>query len=108
VIDSSVGTATRLRAGRSSRVRFLEEAGNISLRHGVQTGSGAHPDSYPMGKRGSFPGGKADNSPSFSAKVKECRAIPPLPNTPLWRGAQLKRSTGTTSSIETTDLETLL
>jgi hypothetical protein len=25
----------------------------------VQTGSGAHPASYPMGNRGSFPGGKA-------------------------------------------------
>jgi len=23
-------------------------------------------------------------------------AIPPLPNTPSWRGAQLKKSTGTT------------
>jgi hypothetical protein len=25
----------------------------------VQTGSGAHPASYPMGTRGTFPGGKA-------------------------------------------------
>jgi hypothetical protein len=25
----------------------------------VQNGSGAHPASYPMGTRGSFPGGKA-------------------------------------------------
>jgi hypothetical protein len=29
------------------------------LRHRVQTGSEAHPDSYPMGTGGSFPGGKA-------------------------------------------------
>jgi hypothetical protein len=32
---------------------------NFSLHHRVQTGSGAHPASYPMGARGSFPRGKA-------------------------------------------------
>jgi hypothetical protein len=42
---------------RDSRVRFPAEAGNFSLHHRVQTGSGAHPASYPMGTRGSFPGG---------------------------------------------------
>jgi hypothetical protein len=31
---------------------------NFSLHHRVQTGSGAHRASYPMGKRGSFPEGK--------------------------------------------------
>jgi hypothetical protein len=31
----------------------------ISLLHVVQTGSGAHPASYPMGTGGSFGGGKA-------------------------------------------------
>jgi hypothetical protein len=35
------------------------QAGNFSLHHPVQNGSGAHPASYPMGTRGSFPGGKA-------------------------------------------------
>jgi hypothetical protein len=41
-----------------------------------QTGSGAHPASYPMGTGGSFPGGKArpgrdaDHSPPYSAEVK--------------------------------------
>jgi hypothetical protein len=34
-------------------------AGNFSLHHRVQNGSGAHPASYPMGTRSSFPGGKA-------------------------------------------------
>jgi hypothetical protein len=35
-------------------------AGNFYPHHSVQTGSGAHPASYPMGTRGSsFPGGKA-------------------------------------------------
>jgi hypothetical protein len=33
--------------------------GNFSLNHRVQNGSGAHPASYPMGTRGSLPGGKA-------------------------------------------------
>jgi hypothetical protein len=34
------------------------EAGKFSLHHRVQTGSGAHPASYPMGTRDSFPGSK--------------------------------------------------
>jgi hypothetical protein len=33
--------------------------GNSSLHHRVQNGSRAHPASYPMGTRGSLPGGKA-------------------------------------------------
>jgi hypothetical protein len=50
-----------LRAGRSGflKVRFPAEAGNLFLHHRVQNGSGAHPASYPMRTRGSFPGGKA-------------------------------------------------
>jgi hypothetical protein len=32
---------------------------NSFLRHSVQTGFGVYPASYPMGTRGSFPGGKA-------------------------------------------------
>jgi hypothetical protein len=42
----------------------------------VQTGSGAHPASYPKDTGGSFPGGKAwpgrvtDHSPPSSAEVK--------------------------------------
>jgi hypothetical protein len=41
-----------------SRVRFLAGAGNF-FHQCIQNGSGAHPASYPMGTRGSFPGGKA-------------------------------------------------
>jgi hypothetical protein len=78
--DSSVGIA--LSCGlddRGSRVRFPgggRGAGKISLHHRVQNGSGAHPASYPMGTRGSFPGVKrpvreADLSPPSSAEVKE-------------------------------------
>jgi hypothetical protein len=61
---------------RGSRVRFPVGAGNFSLHHRVQYGSGAHPASYPIGTRGSFPGGKvarceADHSPPSTAEVKE-------------------------------------
>jgi hypothetical protein len=58
--DSSVGVTLGYGLDyRDSRVRFPKGAGNFFLHHRVQNGSGAHPASYPMGKRGSFPGGKA-------------------------------------------------
>jgi hypothetical protein len=58
--DSSVGIAMGYGLDdRGSGVRFPAEAGNFSLHHRVQNGSGAHPASYPMGTRGSFPGDKA-------------------------------------------------
>jgi hypothetical protein len=60
-----------------SRVRVPGGAGNFPLHHRVQTGSGAHQASYPMGTGDSFPGGKAvggkgDHSPPSTAEVKEC------------------------------------
>jgi hypothetical protein len=60
---------------RDSRVRFPVGAGNFTLHHRVQNGSGAHPASYPMDTGDSFPGGKAagheaDQSPPSSAGVK--------------------------------------
>jgi hypothetical protein len=64
--DSSVGIV--LSYGLDdwrSRVRFPAGVGNFSLHHRVQNSSGAHPDSYPMGKRGSFPGVKAAGSWSW-------------------------------------------
>jgi hypothetical protein len=58
--DSSVATALGYRLDdRGSRVRLPAGAGNFSLHHRVQNGSGPHPASYPMGTRGSFPGGTA-------------------------------------------------
>jgi hypothetical protein len=58
--DCSVGIALGYGLDeRGSRVRFSAGAGNFSHHHRVQNGSGAHPASYPMGTRGSFPGGKA-------------------------------------------------
>jgi hypothetical protein len=50
--------STRLQVGWSGG-RVPAGAGNFSLHHRVQTGSGGHPASYPLGTRGSFPGGKA-------------------------------------------------
>jgi hypothetical protein len=58
--DSSVGIALSYGLDvRGSRVRFPAGAGNFSLHHRIQNGSGAQPASYPMGTRGSFPEGKA-------------------------------------------------
>jgi hypothetical protein len=74
--DSSVGIALGYGLDdRGSRVRFSAGAGNFSRHHRVQTGSGAHPASYPVGTRGFFPGVKrpgreADHSTPSSAEVK--------------------------------------
>jgi hypothetical protein len=57
--DSSFGIAPGYGLDdRNPRVRFSARAGNSSLNHRVQNGSGAHPASYPIGTRGSFPGDK--------------------------------------------------
>jgi hypothetical protein len=63
---------------------ILAGAGKFSLRHRVQTCSGAHPASYPLYIMGSFSVGKAagleaDHSPPSSAEVNMRGAIPPLP-----------------------------
>jgi hypothetical protein len=50
---------------RGSRIRFPAGAGNFSLHHRVQNGSGVHPTSYPMDTGGSFPGGKTAGSWSW-------------------------------------------
>jgi hypothetical protein len=58
--DSSVGIALGYGLDdRGSRVRFLAGARNFFLHHRVKNGSGAHPDSYPMGTRGFSLGGNA-------------------------------------------------
>jgi hypothetical protein len=57
--DSSVSIAQGYGLDdQGSRVQFLVGAGNFSLHHRVQNGSGAHPASYSMGMRGSFLGGE--------------------------------------------------
>jgi hypothetical protein len=70
--------------GWTAQVQF-SAVQDFSLLHSVQTNSGAHPASYPMGTRGSFPqrgtrqGRVADHSPPCSAEVKKGGAIPPFP-----------------------------
>jgi hypothetical protein len=55
--DSSVSIATGYRL--DYRGSIPGGGWEFSLRHRVQTGSGPHTASYPMGTRGSFPRGKA-------------------------------------------------
>jgi hypothetical protein len=55
----SVLVVIEILALRMIGVRFPVGAGNFLLLHRVQTGSGAHRASYPMGTGGYFPGGKA-------------------------------------------------
>jgi hypothetical protein len=61
---------------RAIEVRSPTGAEDFSSSPCIQTGSGAHPASYPMGTGGSFPRGKsrpgrdADHSPPSSAEVK--------------------------------------
>jgi hypothetical protein len=58
--DSSVGLALGYGLDdRGSRFRFPAGTGNFSLHHRIQNGSGAHPASYPVRTKDSFPGGKA-------------------------------------------------
>jgi hypothetical protein len=62
--------------GYTIGVRSPTGAEDFSTSPCVQTGSGAHPASYPVGTGGPFPGGKArpgcdaDHSPPSSAEVK--------------------------------------
>jgi hypothetical protein len=73
--DSVVGIATG--HGLNDRGVGVPNSGSqqFSLLHVVQTGSGVHPTSYPMGTGGSFPGVKrpgreADHSPPASTEAK--------------------------------------
>jgi hypothetical protein len=56
---------------RAIEVRSPTGAQDFSSSPCVQTGSGAHPASYPMGTGGkAWPGRDADHSPPSSAEVK--------------------------------------
>jgi hypothetical protein len=89
--DSLVSTAKRLQAGRAGF--DFRQGQDISLRHRVQNGSGAHPDSSPMSTGGSFPGGEATGTWSWPLTSMWCRGWEykeldlNFPNTPSWRGA---------------------
>jgi hypothetical protein len=76
-------------------------AGNFSLHHHVQNGSGTHPASYPMGTRDFSVGVKrprreADHSPPSSAEVKNAQSYTSAPQYAFVVWCQVKRSTGTT------------
>jgi hypothetical protein len=94
--DRSVGVALGYGLDeQGSRVRFPVEAGNFSLHHRVQNGSGAYPASYPMGAWGSFPGGKADHPPPCSAEVREwVELYLHSSNTPSRRCGSVKKAQG--------------
>jgi hypothetical protein len=90
--DSSVGIALVYGLDdRGSRIRLPTGAGNFSLHHRVQNGSGDHPASHPMRTRGFFlwikrPGSEADHSPSwrgaqFKKKKAQRRRLVPFPIT---------------------------
>jgi hypothetical protein len=71
--DSSVGISTDY--GLDGRGSILSMSKDCSLFHSVQSCSGAHPASYPMGTEGSFPRVKrkvreAEHSPPSSAEFK--------------------------------------
>jgi hypothetical protein len=82
-----------LRVGWSG-VRVPIGTGNFSLYHRVQTGSGAHPTSYPVSGALSLgikrPGHEVTIPLHLVPRSRMCGAIPALPSTPSWRGAQLK------------------
>jgi hypothetical protein len=83
--DSSVGIATVYGLDdRGVGVR-VPVGSRISLLHVVQTGSGAHPASYPMGTGGfssgvKLPGREVDHSPPTSAEVKKTWIHTPTPS----------------------------
>jgi hypothetical protein len=84
---------------RGSRVRFPARAGNFSLHHRVQNGSGAHPASYPMGIRGSFPAGKAAgawswHSPHLVPRSKNEWSYTSTPQYAFLAWCSVKKSTG--------------
>jgi hypothetical protein len=67
--------------------------GNFSVYCHIQTDSGSHPASYPMGARDSSSGVKVAGLwswPLTSIQCRMCGAIPPLPNTPSWHVVHLK------------------
>jgi hypothetical protein len=93
---SSVGIALGYALDDGSRVRWPEGAGNFSLHHRVQNGCGAYLASYPMGTRGSFPGGKAAGAWSWPLTSIYCQGQECVelylhsPITPSWHAVQLK------------------
>jgi len=87
---------------RGSRVRLPAGAGNFSLHHHVQTGSAAHPASYPMSTsffplRSKRPRCESDRSLPTSAEAKNVWGYNSTPQYSFITWCSVKRaSTGTT------------
>jgi hypothetical protein len=66
--------------GWTKVLRLPAATGIFSIRHRIQTGSGAEPASYTAGTEGSFPEGEANHSPPSNAEVNNAwsyTATPP-------------------------------
>jgi hypothetical protein len=81
---------------RAIGVRFPAGAKDFSSSLCVQTSSGAHPASCTIGTGGPFPGGKSAAgawrwplTPIYFRGREWVGAIPPLPQAPPWRVAEL-------------------
>jgi hypothetical protein len=88
--DSSVGIATGYGLDGQGVGVEVPIRSSIFFLHVVQTGSGVHPASYPMGNGGSFPAVKAAgafSSPPASAEVKKLWIYTSSPHAPSWRSA---------------------
>jgi hypothetical protein len=103
--NSSVGIALGYGLdNRGSRVRFPAGAGNFSLHHRIQNGSGAYPASYQwvpgalsLGiKR---PGREADHSPPSSAEVKNAWSYNSTPKYVFMAWCLVKRRYNFTFSV---------
>jgi hypothetical protein len=77
-----------------AEVRFPARERDFSLLHSIETGGGAHPDSYAMSSTWFSAGVKcqgreADHSSPSNAELKNWETIPSLPHTSSQRGVQL-------------------
>jgi hypothetical protein len=77
--DNSTGIAIRLRAGRSSGVRFPTGAGNFSLHHLVQNSSGATQPPIEWVRGAVYLGVKLTTHLHLVPRSRIRGAIPPLP-----------------------------
>jgi hypothetical protein len=74
---SIIAQLVQLWAGRP---RFESQEIRFFLLHSIQTGSAAHPASYPIGTSGEGrPGSEAEHSSTSSAEINNGGAIPLLP-----------------------------
>jgi hypothetical protein len=75
----------RLQAGGSIPAKCRDS----SVLHSVQTGSGAHPASYPMGTEHSSPGLKRSKRELYSSAIREYKS--PFRNMARWQHMLVKR-----------------